>query len=88
MDRGRGGVRNTTHDAVVVVEGDAFASLDIQTSRARVRKDNSHQSRSVLILDDDADPSFGGNGGNKGGRSRCANNNFGVVKTTEEGRGE
>ena len=86
MNRGRGGIRNTADDAVVVVEGDAFASLDLQTVCARIGKDNSQHSRSLLVLDDDADSPFGGGGNHKGGAGRSANRNSGVGKFSKKWR--
>ncbi len=88
MDRGGGCIRNATDDAVVVIQRDAFASLDLKTSRACVSKDNSKQGRSVLVLDKNADPSFGGNSSSKGCNSGSADRSFRMRKATDKGRCE
>lgn len=55
MDGGRGGVRRAADVAVVVVQGDALASLHLESISARLGEAHSDRSRGVLILDDDAD---------------------------------
>ena len=88
MDRGSGGVGNTADDAVVVIQRDALASLDLQTSRACAGENDSQQGRGVLVLDDDADSSFGSRGGGKGCDGRSADRGFRVREVTDERRGE
>ncbi len=88
MDRGGGGVGNTADDAVVVIQRDALASLDLKTSRACAGENDSQQGRGVLILDDDADSSFGSRSGGKGCDGRSTDGGFRVRKVTDERRRE
>jgi hypothetical protein len=88
MNRGGGGIRQTTDVTIVVIQRDAFASLNKQTVRARLRESNCNLSGGVLVLDDDAHPSDRGDSVVKDSRGRCAYCKCSVGEATEEGGGE
>ena len=62
MDGRRGGVRRTTNVTVVVIQGDAFASFDLEALGARLREAHRDGRGGVLVLNDNADTT---------GRNRC-----------------
>lgn len=88
MDRGRGGIRQATDVAVVVIQGDAFASLHLETLGARLGEAHRDGRGGVLVLDDDADATSRGDGGVKDNASGGADRDRGVGERPEEGGGD
>lgn len=86
MNSSRSGVRNTTHNAVVVIKTDAFASLDFKTSRASSGKNNCKECRGVLVLNNNAYTSCRNFSNSKGDAGSRADSNIGMDKTTKKWR--
>lgn len=74
--------------SVVVVQGDAFASLHLEALGARLGEAHSDDSRSVLVLDDDANTASRGDGSVKDCAGRSTHSNSGVGERPEERGGD
>lgn len=70
--------------AVIVIQGDAFASLDLKALGARLREAHRDGRGGVLVLDDDADAASRGDGSVEDNASGGADRDRGVRKCPDE----